>query len=263
MRAAREARARLAGGSEVTGGSLVVRGRGVDFALTRAQLAEVLRGSLAAFAQCVRDCLAAAQLEPAALPRVVLTGGGISEAFAACLCEEIGVPRELLVTDPEGCEAVFGAALAAARSGTTAAQNLQGARDGHVGADLGLRVFDPGRGRPGVRVVVPRGTALPCTRSAVVFTTRVDQDHLALDVVEREEGHEALRSLADVRLGPLGRPGKNHPIELEFVCGLDGSLRIEARDPRSGRSVAHVVENAAAGPLAAEQAQVQRLRINE
>ncbi len=262
LRMAKEARSELAAGRELVEGSLVVRGRVLDFALTLSQLAEALATPLAAFSRCVRECLVEARSEAAALPRVILTGSGASGMYMDCLSDKFGVRRERLLLDAEGCRAVFGAALAAGRQ-TTADPSRRATRDGHVAADLGLRVFDAERGRAGLRVVVPRGTALPCTRSATVFTTRADQDQLVLDVVERAGGSEELQPLSSVRLGPLGRPGKNHPIELGFVCGLDGSLRIEARDPRSGQSVDHVVENATGGPLAAEHAQVQRLRINE
>lgn len=261
LRVAQEARARLGAGEPVVRRSAVVRGRVFDFALTADHLAAALRPCALAFQAAVDGCLRDAGLAPAEIGRAIVTGGAAGPLFARLLVEGAGISGERLVSDAKGWAVAFGAALAAERGAPPRDLSRLHTAHGCVAADLGIRVWDAERSQPGLRVVIPKGSRLPCERTTVVYTTRADQDRIALDVVERDASG-ALRPVERVQLGPLGLPGKNHPVEVSFRCGLDGTLAIAAKDTRSGQGVERLVEDQG-DALNEELVRVRRLRVNE
>ena len=96
--------------------------------------------------------------------------------------------------------AVFGAALAADR---LAAQAPAIASGGQLQYDLGMRVWDATAGKPGLQVLIARDTILPAQDTAVLYTRRVRQDRLVLELVRRTGNDDAMEKVGNFSFGPV------------------------------------------------------------
>ncbi len=109
--------------------------------------------------------------------------------------------------------------------------------------DLGMRVWDQEKGRPGVQILIQRNSPLPATHTSVFYTTRPDQTRLVFELVQSKTGEEEASSLGNFSFGPIVAPRKNYPVEVTIEYDLDGLVHVTARDPRTGNAMEHRVDD--------------------
>jgi molecular chaperone DnaK len=240
--------------------SALLGGVPVEFTLTRAQFEKGIEPLLMETIAASERCLSAAGLSWGRVDQVLLCGGSsLLPCVKDLILRQSGRPAGGLLSQQPHQAVVFGAALLA---------DLGGGQDvAQVAAyDLGLRVFDPVTRAPKVQVLIPRQRALPAKHTAVFYTTRADQVRMVFELVQARGPDDPGQSLGHFVFGPIAEPRKNYPIELVVTYDLDGLVRVNARDPRTGRELEHMLTEGGgtdATKVARVRAAIDGLRINE
>ncbi len=241
--------------------SAMIAGVPLEFALTRSQFEHGIEPLLQETLAASERCLQAAGTSWQGVDQVLLCGGS---ALLPCVREMIlrrsGRPAGGLLLQQPHQAVAFGAALLAGRE-------LDGADLEQVASfDLGLRVHDPVTRAPKVSVLIPRNAALPARHAATFYTTRPDQTRMIFELVQSRGPDDPGQSLGHFAFGSIAEPRRNYPIELVVTYDLDGLVRVQARDPRTGKELEHILTEGG-GSDAAQVARVRAvsegLRVNE
>ncbi len=219
--------------------SMLLRGAPFEFAVSRAQFDRICAESIAKSIEACERCLRAASLTWRDVDRIVLTGGSslLPQVPRALLAASGKSPADLVAKQPHQAVA-YGAGALAARFGAG-----KGAADVRQvsGFDLCLRVWDPARNAAGLEVLVPRNSPLPASYSRAFYTNRDGQTRVILELVQRRGDPLVETSLGHHAFGPIDTARRNHPIEVTVAVDADGTVKVEAVDPASGRKLTHSV----------------------
>lgn len=266
-RLAEDAKIRLAkpGRSQVQQ-ALLLGGKPYDFVLTRSQFEQLIAPALdAALAICER-CLGAAALGWGQVDKILLAGGS---SLLPLVDQRVRLAsgkgaREIVSRQPHQAVS-FGAALLANRlhqGGPEQNALLQPV----ASADLGIRIWDRVLGRPGMEVLVPRNTPLPATVTRSFYTTRPEQVRMVLEFLQRRGEESEPASLGHFAFGPIERPRKNFPVEIEVRLREDGTVAVTARDPDTGAAISQELDERQrerSARFVEERAQIEGIRLNE
>jgi molecular chaperone DnaK (HSP70) len=234
-----------------------------EVALTPRQLARSLSPLLDAYHDACERVLAQTGIAWRQLDAVILAGGsGALPGARERLLEISALPSERVRRTDPLTAASLGAALLARLDGSGAAASLLAP----VARDIGILVFDPEQGRSAVHVILKRDEPLPARRSATVYTSRPNQQRITVEIVQSEGLDAEPAPLARFSLGPLPPRARNQPVELTLTCDARGQLTATARDPQTGRELAHQIDDPRQRAHARWrdlQAQIDSVRINE
>ena len=266
-RVALQVKLKLAGGSgQPVRQSVLLAGEAHDFVVTARQfyamLEPLLRRSLAA----CQECLETASLSWKDLEHVVLAGGGSQMAFVIDrVARAAGRSPGELVRRNVVESAAFGAAVLAARLGEDDVDTSAPRSHDRMAFDLGLTVFDEERERRDFRVLIEKGTPLPARCDSTFYTTTPEQRRMLFHVVRSETSGER-RELGRFAFGPIEKPRKNYPVELELSCSREGTIRLRTRDAWTGTEVEEELQEESqveSARLSREMSWLSDLRINE
>jgi molecular chaperone DnaK len=234
--------------------TLLLLGAAHEFLLTRPQFDEIALEAVRQTVAACERCLQAAALSWRDVDQIMLTGGSslLPHVPAELLRASGKKPHELALKQPHQAVA-FGAALLAQRWGKD--NGAQALVQPVTGAELCLRVWDRRLNRPGLETLVARNTPLPLAYARTFYTHRDDQTRIVLEFVQRRGEPAEEFSLGHFAFGPLANPRRNAPLEVTAAIGRDGLVKVTARDPASGREIAHSLQEEAGGGDWEEQRQ--------
>ena len=214
------------------------------------------------------ECVADAGLQRADVHALLLVGGSSMVPFvAATLTPLFGAPHQRLLYHEPSKAVAYGAAIRAAQvSGGAEQYNLPPEFRGVSGYAVGVRTLDVQTGRPTVDTWIKQNMPLPRKITKTYFTTRPDQDHMALDLVQfREPDGEAI-PLGQLVVGPLPSPRQNYPIKVTIENRADGTVAVTTYDAETGVELASVFgrdSDDGFAHLAAQRALVRGTPINK
>jgi molecular chaperone DnaK len=164
-----------------------------------------------------------------------------------------------------GKAVAFGAAIHAAQlTGHAPKLNLPAELRGLTGHATAVRTVEPATGRVQLDVVVPANLPLPVRATRTYFTSRADQQRIALEVIQTPADGAAETMLGRLVVGPLPRPRLNYPVEVTIEARLDGTIAVTAYDAETGIELAQVFSrhDDEAGGLALQHALVRGTAVN-
>ena len=241
-------------------------GRPLDALFTRPQLEAIVKPVIDATFVASERCLAQANLSWKDLSNFFLVGGSALQPLVAkTLAARAGRHVDQLVTKQPHQAVAFGAALIGQQLFSAAAEER---RQFFPAAPytLGIRVRDPVSGRSDIQPMIKRNTPVPASVSTTFYTARVDQARIIIDVVQAGADGEIAQSLGYFAFGPIEKPRKNYPIEIQLSYDAEGMVTVRAKDPQTGKSLSQIMNNEEDIDLtqyAREKDWISELRIND
>ena len=178
------------------------------------------------------------------MDELILVGGSTRTPLIQRELEERTGLRPRFEVDPDLCVALGAAIQAAMISGEDARSVLVDITPHTLGirclttrfGGLDLNHFSP---------IIPKGTALPATRSEVYSTSFDDQKAVNIDVFQGEHGdvRENTR-LGTFTVDGLSPQPAGNPIVVDFRMTLDGILEVNATEKATGLSNNVVIDHA-------------------
>ncbi len=219
-------------------------GHGVRIPISRMMFEKITSDLLERTRLTVRNVLREGGLQWPDITRVLLVGGATRMPMVKRMLEEESgkIPDTTLSPD----EAVaHGAALYAGLLMEFGPLFEQSVIVRNVNShDLGVLGVDPTTGRPRRRVMIPRNTPLPLTRTKKFQTRRDNQDSVAVRIVEGgdDAGQNAtLIGTCALRQLPPGLPAGTE-VDVSFSYEQNGRLKVRASLPRTGRAAGVTLE---------------------
>lgn len=218
--------------------SMLLLGNPYEFLLTRPQFDSIVQEAVAQTIVTCERCLKETGLDWRDVDHILLTGGSSMLPHVPVeLMRASGKAATSLILKQPHQAVAFGAAVLAQRyahdsDSETLIQQV-------TGAELCLRVWDKRLNRPGLETLIARNTPLPTAYNRTFYTNRDDQTRIALEFVQRRGEPPEEFSLGHFAFGPISNPRRNTPLEVTVAIGRDGLVNVTARDPASGREIAH------------------------
>ncbi|MBL8270983.1 Hsp70 family protein [Steroidobacter sp.] len=245
--------------------TLLLSGRTLDFTITRSQFDKLIEPLVEQTLQVCERTLLGAGLSWSMVDKVLQVGGSSLLPIAHdALRRRSGKAAEELICKQPHQAVAYGAALLAGAGRLDS--DGEGPEVRQIAAfDLGIRVADKATGRPTVQVLIPRNAPLPASNVATFYTTRPDQTRLVIEVVQcKSEGQES--SLGRFAFGPIRKPRKNYPIEIQLRYDSEGMAVVVARDPSTNEVMERQLgaeDDVASNALREQRGWLAGLRINE
>lgn len=191
-------------------------------------------------------CLQESGLKPDDVTTVLLVGGSswipsverrLKEVFGGGGGGGGGAENRIRRHEPSKAVA-YGAAMRAAQvAGEADAYRLPAELKGVTGYSVGVRTLDPSSGGVAIDNLVKKNMPLPARASKTYYTTRADQSHISLELVQHRGDGAPPVPLGTLTVGPLERPRLNYPVEVGVEYREDGTVRVRATDADSGREL--------------------------
>jgi molecular chaperone DnaK (HSP70) len=232
----------------------------LSYELSRMDFDQLIEDDLARTMESVNKALKDAALLPSAIDKIILVGGSTRIPKIPLMLEEKFGRQPHGEIDPDLCVAL-GAGIQAGREmgmegsgvllditpytfGTSAVGELNGA--------LTHDLFVP---------IIRRNTKLPAARTEAFATMYDDQEAVEIQVFQGEEPI----ALDNIRIGryrfDLTLAPRGSVILLTYNLDLNGILKLEAVEKKTGRKINAVIENAFAG-FSDEELEKSRNRID-
>lgn len=245
--------------------TLLLSGRTLDFTITRTQFDKLIEPLIDQTLEVCERTLSGAGLSWSMVDKVLQVGGSSLLPLAhEKLRRRSGKSVDDLICKQPHQAVAYGAALLAGAA--SAQSNVEGPSVRQIAAfDLGIRVADKVTGRPTVQVIIPRNAPLPANNVATFYTTRADQTRLVIEVVQ-SKGVDQENSLGLFAFGPIRKPRKNYPIEIQLRYDTEGMVLVTARDPATNETMDRMLgaeENSLSHVLLEQRNWISGLRINE
>jgi molecular chaperone DnaK (HSP70) len=186
---------------------------------------------------CALDCLKQAGLAPGDIHTALMVGGSSLvprvESRLRALFSKPG--QQVLYHEPTKAVA-FGASLHAAQlSGDGARANVPAELRGVTGHCVGVEAIDPATGRVTIDTLIKQNMPLPVKVSKTYYSTRPDQQRIALEIVQYRTGEESgAVNIGRLVVGPLPSPRQNYPVDVTLENLADGTIRVQAWDAQTG-----------------------------
>jgi molecular chaperone DnaK len=193
-----------------------------------------------------KRCLQDAQIPIDAVDAFLMVGGSslvpvVKEKFV----QELGLdPTKVQYHQPMHA-IVYGAAIKAAQIfGASNLQALPNTFRGTTGYHAGFRTINPKTGETLIDVLIKKNSPLTSSGFKQYYTTRANQDHILLELVQFFESPIDAVSLGRVIIGPIANPMLNYEIRVSLEYTRNGRLQIKATDPQTSREIKFAFENA-------------------
>ncbi len=234
----------------------------LSFELSRIEFEEMIEDYMSRTMDSVNKALDDAGLLPSAIDKIILVGGSTRMPKISKMLEEKFKCLPHSEIDPDLCVAL-GAALQAGRE--------MGLETSSVLIDITPYTFGTSavgeiNGVPSLSMFVPlirRNTKLPAKKSDAFFTMYDDQEAVEINVYQGENPD----ALDNVLIGKykfnLTKAPAGSIIILNFDLDVNGILKIQAVEKKTGKHINAVIENAISrfteGELAEAKEKIERL----
>jgi molecular chaperone HscA len=227
--AARALKERLTTAEEATA-EVTIGGRPIALRLSRAELEALVAPVLDRCAGPVRQAIADAGLEPAALSGVILVGGATRMPLVRRFVEGLFGREPLADIDPDQVVALGAAAQADVLAGGVGANDVL--LLDVVPLSLGLETYGGV-----VEKLINKNSTVPCGATQTFTTFANNQTGFELQVVQGERELVAdCRKLAKFTLkGIPPMPAGMARLEVTFMVDADGLLHVTAREETTGQ----------------------------
>lgn len=236
----------------------------LEVTIDAATFAVIVEGLLERCEEIARRCLSDAGLKQSDVDLALLVGGSSMLPGVRARLEAL-FPGRIRYHEP-GKAVAFGAAIHAAQlSGDAPRLNLPAELRGLTGHATAFRTVEPTTGRVQLDIVVAPNLPLPIRVTRTYFTSRPDQQRVALEVIQTPADRVGETMLGRLVIGPLPEPRVNYPIEVTVDARLDGTIAVTAYDAGTGIELAQVFsrpEDQAGGGLALQHALVRETVVN-
>ncbi len=221
-----------------------VRGAPVHlrYELSRLEFEEMIREDIMETMDAVAKALRDAALLPGAIDKILLVGGSTRIPLVSEMLEEKLNKAPHSEVDPDLCVALGASIQAAIEMG----QNVGSVLVDITPYTFGTSALDPISRNPFYFVpLIRRNSKLPIAKSEVFATVVDGQEAVDIEVYQGEDpdarnniliGRFFFKGLSDVPAG--------NQIVLSFNLDINGLLKIQALEKRTGRNIQGVVENA-------------------
>lgn len=236
---------------------LMLMGRPLKVTMSRGQFdtscAHLIEGCLDVCHRVLRS----AALSWAQIDELVLVGGGsLLPCVEQAVIRDSGFrPDRIRRSKPHEAVA-FGVALLAERQFGNRENIAPPLRQSVSSNQLGLRMLDPQKRRPYFEVLVERNTPLPASTSREIYTAHAEQDHVAIEVLQRKDEHTPPEMLERMRFGPLPQRGANYPVRITLGYDSVGRVTIAVFDGRTAQEISKVLSTEVEDDLATEHEQI-------
>jgi len=222
---------------------LLIGRKVLSFGMTREQFAALAEDTVQAVVQVCERLLREPRDGDSGMPDAVLLTGGARglPGLQARLSRIEGISAGIVEREHA---IVFGAALLAG-----AALERHGGAVAHGGSrfDIGMRVWNSTLNAPDVSVLIPSGSPLPTRRTTTLYTRRVNQERIVLELVRRDPADGSSESLGSFAFGPLRNKTVGHPIEIHITLDTDGVVKATASDPKTRQAISQFLADGGRG----------------
>lgn len=236
---------------------LMLMGRPLKVTMSRAQFdascAHLIEGCLDV---CHRVLRSAALSWPQIDELVLVGGGSLLPCVEQAVIRDSGFTPERIRRSKPHEAVAFGVALLAERQFGNRENIAPPLRQNVSSNQLGLRMLDPHKRRPYFEVLVDRNTPLPVATAREIYTAHANQDHVAIEVLQRKDEHTPPELLERVRFGPLPHRGANYPINVTLGYDSAGRVTVAVFDGRTAQEISKVLSSEVEDDLAAEHGQI-------
>ncbi len=232
----------------------------LSYELSRDEFETLIEPELGQTRESVNKALNDAGILPVDIDRIILVGGSTRIPRIADMLEEKFKQRPHGEIDPDLCVAL-GAAIQAGRE--------MGVDTSGVLLDItpytfGTSAIGEVDGIPTPNMFVPlirRNTKLPATRTEAFYTMRDNQEYAEINVHQGESPN----ALDNIRIGKylfeLTPAPRSSLLLLTYTLDINGILKIQALEKKTGRTIDGVIENALT--YTEEELSASRDRISE
>ncbi len=215
----------------------------LTYELSRSEFTAMIEDDLARTLESVNQALSDATVLPSSIDKIILVGGSTRiPAVFDMLATKFGRPPHSGI-DPDLCVAI-GAAIQAGRE--------MGIENTGILLDItpytfGTQAIGELGGIPTFDMFVPiirRNTKLPTSRTEAFSTMRNNQEAVEIRVYQGEKPHASDNVRIGTYLFELTRAPAGSVILLNYSLDLNGILKLEAVEKKTGRKINAVIDNA-------------------
>jgi molecular chaperone DnaK len=215
--------------------TVVLDSKSMEIRVSMDEFERAVQGEMDRAEAACLGCLKDAGLERRDVDTVLLVGGGTMVPPVRQRVQSLfsDGAQEVLYHEP-GRAVAYGAALRSRQlTGADEGNELPSEFRGVTGHAVGIRVIDPDTGRATVDTLIRKNMPLPATTRKTYYSPREDQRQIVLEVVQYRDSVEDARSLGRLVVGPFPNPERNYAVEVEVACTENGTISVQARDPRT------------------------------
>jgi len=234
----------------------------LSYELSRNLFEEMIDDDISRTMDAVNTALQDANILPADIHKIILVGGSTRIPKISIMLEEKFKQLPHGEIDPDLCVAL-GAAIQAGRE--------MGMDQSSILLDItpytfGTSALGSINGEPSTTMFVPlirKNTKLPASRSEVFYTMFDDQEAVEIKVYQGEQPNAVDNVLINKYMFRLSNnTPAGSPIVLHYDLDINGILKLEATEKKSGRKINAVIENAFA-TFSEEEISKSRKKIND
>jgi len=216
----------------------------LTYELSRTLFEEMIDDDISRTMDAVNTALQDANILPADIDKIILVGGSTRIPKIARMLEEKFKQLPHGEIDPDLCVAL-GAAIQAGRE--------MGMDQSSILLDItpytfGTSAMGTVNGEPSTTMFVPlirKNTKLPASRSEVFYTMFDGQEAVEIKVYQGEQSNAVDNVLINKYMFRLSNnTPAGSPIVLHYDLDINGILKLEATEKKSGRKINAVIENA-------------------
>mgnify|MGYP000120109830 CR=1 FL=1 len=222
--------------------SLLVDGNVMDVCFTYTHLNKLIHSHLKETMNLSEQCVKEAGLSWDQIDTILLVGGSSQLPAVKASLSKLSNKnvRELELYQPHEAIA-YGAAILANEAHTESGAVIK-LKQSIASNNLGLRTLNPKTGQSEVEVLIERNTPLPKTVTKTFYTNRIQQENMAIELLQAKQVDDEFESLGNFNVGPFENDQEHMPIEIEITYGRDGVVRVRAFGLASGKAVVGVVK---------------------
>jgi len=234
----------------------------LSYELSRDAFEEMIDDNISRTMDAVNTALQDANILPADIHKIILVGGSTRIPKISRMLEEKFNKLPHGEIDPDLCVAL-GAAIQAGRE--------MGMDQSSILLDItpytfGTSALGSINGEPSATMFVPlirKNTKLPASRSEVFYTMFDGQEAVEIKVYQGEQPNAVDNVLINKYMFRLSNnTPAGSPIVLHYDLDINGILKLEATEKKSGRKINAVIENAFAS-FSEEEISKSKMKIND
>jgi molecular chaperone DnaK (HSP70) len=234
----------------------------LSYELSRNMFEELIDDNISRTMDAVNTALQDANVLPADIDKIILVGGSTRIPKISRMLEEKFKQLPHGEIDPDLCVAL-GAAIQAGRE--------MGMDQSSILLDItpytfGTSAMGTVNGEPSTTMFVPlirKNTKLPASRSEVFYTLFDGQEAVEIKVYQGEQPNAVDNVLINKYMFRLtNNTPSGSPIVLHYDLDINGILKLEATEKKSGRKINAVIENAFAS-FSEEEISKSKMKIND